>query len=368
MALDIRGLRQVIPDTLRKIIGTGENSRALGDAARDREDWGEAASLYRLHLETCPYDAAIWIQLGHALKESHHRDEAETAYRTALSLTPNDGDLHLQLGHLLRLLGRTEEATESYKTAARLQPTSQAVAEPAGLMSTHGADRQRPAAKPVVGRVHVPVDDLFDYIHHHRTVSGIQRVQLNLIGYLIMLPNAGDRYGFMFSGQKRELRLVKMDQMAELAGAFGDPDVDHDTIRRMIVAAKKTSRPVSLRALDTCFIVGSFWNPGGNPDLLSQIKQSKASLGIYFHDLIPVTHREYVVSELSASFAQALVEALSVVDFAFANSEYTTKAVSQFVIREGLRSFPIRPIRLAHAQTLYTAGNDADVDWSELRG
>lgn len=94
----------------------------LGDAARDRRDWPEAARQYRLHLQTKPEDFAIWVQCGHAEKESGDLVAAERCYRTAEALRPDDVDLQLQIGHLQKLMRRFSDAALSYRRALHLAP------------------------------------------------------------------------------------------------------------------------------------------------------------------------------------------------------------------------------------------------------
>src|SRR3974390_3461125 len=81
---------------------------AAGDAARDAQDWADAAAAYARAVELDAGNAPIWMQLGHALKESGRKHEAETAYRRVLALAPESADAHLQLGHLLKITGRVD--------------------------------------------------------------------------------------------------------------------------------------------------------------------------------------------------------------------------------------------------------------------
>ncbi|MEA2767737.1 MAG: hypothetical protein QOD93_699 [Acetobacteraceae bacterium] len=99
-----------------------DNLRALGDLARDRLDWPEAATMYHRYLQQRPDDAAIWVQHGHAEKERGALAAARAAYERAIALTPTDPDVFLQLGHVLKLLGETAAAIHAYEAAQRLNP------------------------------------------------------------------------------------------------------------------------------------------------------------------------------------------------------------------------------------------------------
>lgn len=102
---------------------TAESAFAQGDAARDRNDWAEAASSYRSGLKVQPAAAHIWIQLGHALKEQGFLDIAFVAYWRGLQLAPEIADSFLQMGICLKLLGRELEATNCFLRAVQLDPS-----------------------------------------------------------------------------------------------------------------------------------------------------------------------------------------------------------------------------------------------------
>jgi glycosyltransferase involved in cell wall biosynthesis len=103
--------------------------RELGDAARDRRDWLEAAQHYRRHLERQPDDKAIWVQLGHALKELRQFDEALSAYEEALRFDEADADLLLNFGHLYKLKGDDRCAASFYRRSANLNGNPHALDE-----------------------------------------------------------------------------------------------------------------------------------------------------------------------------------------------------------------------------------------------
>lgn len=103
--------------------------RALGDDARDRCEWVEAAANYRIHLKLHPDDFAIWVQLGHALKESSQIARALVAYSEALRLNEKDADLHLNLGHLFKLIRLYDSAELHYNESKNIDGNSNAASE-----------------------------------------------------------------------------------------------------------------------------------------------------------------------------------------------------------------------------------------------
>ena len=84
----------------------------LGNEARDRQNWAEAAEHYRRHLLLHPDDGRAWVQFGHMLKESGRRQEALAAYGSAEALLPGDPDLLLHLAHALLATGDSHNGRE----------------------------------------------------------------------------------------------------------------------------------------------------------------------------------------------------------------------------------------------------------------
>ena len=136
------------------------------------------------------------MQYGHSLKEQGKYGEAEAAYRQAIKLRPRDPDAHLQLGHVLKLMDRAGESREEYAASMRLKPTRAAFDELDSLKDTDtgcGAVTATAAELESSDAVYLEVDDLLDYLRSHRTVSGIQRVQVGIVTHAIVAIEQGDR-------------------------------------------------------------------------------------------------------------------------------------------------------------------------------
>lgn len=98
-------------------------ARLAADAARDQQDWAEAARLYTHALEGDEGNVALQVQQAHALKEAGRLIDAEAAYRRALADAPESAEIQLHLGHLLRLQARQEDAANAYAQALLCDPT-----------------------------------------------------------------------------------------------------------------------------------------------------------------------------------------------------------------------------------------------------
>lgn len=107
----------------------GGEFQLLGDRARDRGDWVEAAIHYRTFLTQNPDAFSIWVQLGHVSKEAGNPVGAEQAYLRALEIRPEDADLLLNLGHLMKAIGRPDAAADFYERSVVTDLTGNAKRE-----------------------------------------------------------------------------------------------------------------------------------------------------------------------------------------------------------------------------------------------
>ncbi len=261
-------------------------ARERGDAARDRRDWAQASGSYKQHLSSWPLDSAIWIQLGHALKESERHDEAEAAYRQALDLTPEDADLHLQLGHLMKLRGRTDEAARAYVMSMRLAPTRLANRELVALGKDALAGKLLASHAPPVGLPHIylQISDFCNYLLSHKTVSGIQRVQLGVIKHILAMPeDVQHRYIMAYSDESGgQLWAIPLAPFRVVADYVSGADVEHEVLKRHIATALDGAEAIRLRLGDTCMIVGAFWGGGANLEQLLEWNRVGAQASPHF--------------------------------------------------------------------------------------
>lgn len=111
------------------------------DAARDAQQFAEAAVLYREALRLRPGDGPIHVQCGNMFKDIGNWTVAEEHYGQAARLMPLDADVVLQTGHLLKLAGRLSEAETEYRRALTLSPGwIDPIRELEGLLATEVSD------------------------------------------------------------------------------------------------------------------------------------------------------------------------------------------------------------------------------------
>ena len=89
-------------------------ARRLGNRARDKGRWADAANHYRRHLDETPDDFAIWVQLGHMLTELGDYPGADAAYGHAAEIEPDNSDLLLCWARSRRRAGEARRARDLY--------------------------------------------------------------------------------------------------------------------------------------------------------------------------------------------------------------------------------------------------------------
>ena len=347
MKVDLRRLVQK-----RRPATDGAPHRQAGDDARDRAEWMVAETAYSAHLVVSPDDQPIWVQYGHALKEQGKLADAEAAYRRAIEMLPDDADAHLQLGHVLKLLGRLEDAQEAYVHSMKLKPSKAALEETTSLGTVEGTQELIASltSHDGDGTIYFEIDDLLDYLRSHRTLSGIQRVQVGIIQYAMYeMAVSEKRYAFVRTG-KHAAGFWKIDpaDLRTITDYIRQPSVSQSRLLSFIQLAEQHATLVEPIRGQSYFVLGAFWGFGSNAARYTRLKRAGISVGVYIYDLIPVTHPEYCVAGLVSEFALALGDGLHAFDFVLTISEYVARDVQKFMRKHGLRSIPVQAVPLAH--------------------
>jgi glycosyltransferase involved in cell wall biosynthesis len=345
--------------------------RDAGDAARDAGDWVSAVRRYEAHLQRQPDDWPIWVQLGHALKEMRRLDAADRAYLEALGRAPEDADLRLQLGHLAKLAGRTHDAVARYAEALALDPrladAFHELAEMGELARARtaldsGAERLARSTRLFF----FDVSDLFAFIRHHARVSGIQRVIVEFArSYLATREDVVfvsiNRYGFPLA--------VDAADMAGLLHLLESREVDVATLQATVARMERRAAPAAVLPQDVYVILGAFWHMPEVFQIARGLALRGVAVGVYIHDLIPLSHPEFCAQELVHDFASAFASVLSFSSFFLTVSEHTARELQRYLDALGV-GVPVQPNPLAHGFRLVgePAAPDADAGWLASRG
>ena len=223
--------------------------------------------------------------------------------------------------------------------AKRLPPKREAVA-------TQGKSSGRsPAARPTI---YVDVSDLLLYLLDHTSLSGIQRVQCEVLRHV---ADAGDgEVDFVVLEDGEGLVLIEAPALMEIIDLFRLGALLPTEIRSKIFSMLNRARRCLLQAGDTFITLGAFWGVRGAGRLLQQLKNSGVVIGLFIHDIIPITHPEYFQARDTRVFVKAVVEALTFADFVLTSSEYNKGTIAAHCRSRGLNP-QIDVVPLAHQFT-----------------
>ena len=352
---------------LSKLLGGKRRAsdRRLGNQCRDARDWPGAASAYARHLAANRTDQPIWVQLGHAWKEQDLLAEAADAYQTAVDLDGTDADANIHLADVLRRLGRSDEALAAYTRVNDIAPNAESLQQ---IRLLRRDSRATEATGLGNGTTFFAIQDLFGYLKAHVTMSGIQRVQAGIAMHAIrdaaidvrfILSNVGPNTPALPSG---EFWMVDNAQMLRVIDYASGKQVDHETLRAMLMACEDAAERVRPMAGSTVILLGAFWGLGNSVQNFVQAKRDGVRIGAYVYDIIPVTHPEFCDDALVTDFTMAICELCAVADFVLTISDATRYALTNFIAENGGRPIPMTTVPLAHHLTREA---DHSVAWPE---
>lgn len=327
--------------------------RTKGDLARDRKQWVEAARAYRRYLKLAPEDTPIWVQLGHVLKEGGDLVEAETAYRAAADLAPTDADSRLHLAHLLKRIDRAQLAAITFREVMQLAPTPEVIDELTAL--GHGREAsslvKTASIKTTASGRYLEMKDIFDDISNNAVGTGITRVVINLLNYVLEDLDEAEAACYHFVcrfGDGEVLSLLSKQKLRRLVQLVGFAAEEHAAVVELITDIKRTAVLIQLNYGDVYFYPGAFWEYVDNTEWLISLKARGVIIGAYIYDLIPITHAQYCSAKPAEVFSISFAEVARYISFCLTISEFVARDVGTYLRSHAIPAFQALPIPLAH--------------------
>lgn len=295
---------------------------AVADAHRALGAWEEAAGLYARVVTLRPDAWSLIVQEGHCLKEAGRVAAALERYKAALELAPEDADLHLQLGHALKLLGLRREAAEAYARALSLDPENPDAWQEASA-SAEWLTEEPPApalpepdgqAETLSDQVHqlaFDVTDVLDYFNGARTPTGIQRVQMSILGRALgePLPEGVEIALVSYDPAQHcwhavePARFATLCELAASGSDTEDPDwtLARDTLREAVGRAPALAFPAGTLLVN----LGNSW---GFPDYFRALREIQRRHGVryvpFVHDCVPLVVPEHCLHTMVQDYAR----------------------------------------------------------------
>ena len=335
---------------------------AEADIRRDRGDWAGAARAYRASLDLDSSRADLWVQLGHALKESGDLEGSGDAYQQSLDRAPDVADTHLMLGHFLKVSGRREEAAAAYARSAELDPSRPDALNELRTLIHQGVTLDHDLALSLIGELRearrrrtadltladdgritavFDVADLIGYFHNARLPTGIQRVQIEIIGALLRDPPTDIQIGVCAFAQHRDgwvglpaelfLRLI---DLALQGGDRGEPAwravLDEVGLMADLAPGLRFPRGAWLINLGTSWWLQNYF---------LKVREARRLYGIrylpFVHDMIPVMAPEHCTRPLTQDFISWVLGVFAHADRFLTNSEASKRDLERIAARLG---------------------------------
>ncbi|HEY4406513.1 MAG TPA: glycosyltransferase 61 family protein [Xanthobacteraceae bacterium] len=191
------------------------------------------------------------------------------------------------------------------------------------------------------------VSDLLRYLRDHATLSGIQRVQCEILRNLpgVSCP--------------QPICLVVLNKRGGLSAIEGTAllqvieDIRSDTSCRADIVSELGALlghavPVTPRPRDIFLAIGAFWTVPGMGLLLQELKNTGLIIGILIHDIIPIVAPEYFEARNTRMFVRSVGEALTFADFVLTTSEYNKTSLIEHMAARKPAPLPVHLVPLAY--------------------
>ena len=200
----------------------------------------------------------------------------------------------------------------------------------------------------------IELDDLLGYLEAHKTLTGIQRVEVGIIRHALELAGAGHQrpYAFVLNELGADcLWLVRASDLQTLVDYVTSANVDHDRLKQMVKTLRANATGLMPSRGQIYIILGAFWVYGAVAPRYVFVRQAGVVVVAYIYDIIPITHTQFCDGELPHEFSLSFADGLRVFDALLTISDYTATEVRRYIARHGLRDKPIQTVPLAHSCT-----------------
>jgi glycosyltransferase involved in cell wall biosynthesis/capsular polysaccharide biosynthesis protein len=210
--------------------------------------------------------------------------------------------------------------------------------------------------------IYFDVSDLLLYCLDHPTLSGIQRVQCEIIRHLLDLPQSGP-IGFVILNDGDGLGSIETSALLDVIDVFHSAATPSGDVRVKIRALLHRALPCNLRPGDVFLTMGAFWAVRGTGRLLQHLKNSGVIIGVLIHDIIPITDPEYFEAGDTKVFVKAMVEVLTFADFVLTSSAYNKASLATHLAARNLKPLSVHVVPLAHelSKSVTTQSRISDV-------
>jgi tetratricopeptide (TPR) repeat protein len=321
----------------------------LGHALKEAKQVGRAIEAYQHALNLNAENSDIHVNLGHALKEAKNVGLAIESYKKALKLEPMNFDIYVNLGHAYKEVGDFASAWQAYRNALELNPAcDDARREMGRVLSPTISVPPVAEAVPMGLTIYLDMTDVIEYAQVNNTVSGIQRVVTNLILQAKQYQNSVGVKIVPVTCKYELPKIHALDSVVaiSLITALQSGSKSRDELDEALRTLHDTRRVVEPQSGDAFAIAGAFWIYQ-NYDAVRHMRAKGVRFVLFIHDLIQITHPQFVERAANERFRHALVDAMMLADLVITNSEYVASDVRRYLSSRLNFSVPVKAVPLA---------------------
>ena len=209
------------------------------------------------------------------------------------------------------------------------------------------------------------IDDFLSYIQAHENPSGIQRVEREILTQLqIHYVPRNQAAACRLNKATHEFEPVDLSFLLDTTVDWRQRSKQNsgtrwtpNTTRRLMGTLGLVRRPranrtgydrVSFASGDVLVTMGGAWHDRHYPEALGRLRRERGvRIALMLHDIIPVTHPEWVLPSLAEGFRAWIREMVAIADLVFTSSNHVHRELAAYTAREGLRLPPVKLFRFA---------------------
>jgi glycosyltransferase involved in cell wall biosynthesis len=197
-------------------------------------------------------------------------------------------------------------------------------------------------------RIFFDVSDLIVFLLANTRPTGIQRVELSVMAEVAKSSARRNIHFGFFIHRKNRMMTISTAHLSMLTDALSGAAASQNRVRLLVSKIVLGARSMPLAPSDTYVIFGAFWISRYYLRALSGLKQSGITVGAFIHDLIPLTHPQFIRPAKLKGMQAFYLRTLALIDFACSNSRYVAGEVAKLLDERLQRSIPIAAAPLAH--------------------
>ncbi|HXJ79106.1 MAG TPA: glycosyltransferase 61 family protein [Candidatus Methylomirabilis sp.] len=216
---------------------------------------------------------------------------------------------------------------------------------PRSMLTAHAPEASLGA--PSTPTIYFDVSDLLLYVQDHTTLSGIQRVECEIMRHLLDVPRP-EPIRLVVLDDTRCLGVIETEALQDIVAQLRSDAAPGTDLDMRLSALLARMVPLFVRPGDIFLTVGAFWGVSGVGLLLQELKNRGVIVGVLVHDILPVTDPEYFDARDTRIFLKGLVTVLTFADFILTTSEYNRASVIEHLAARHLPPLPVHVVPLAH--------------------